>query len=225
MVAVFSRLALGFGCMILALMVGSARADSLFYSESGGGISGTLNGVSFSDATFSIVATADTSTITYTNPVFPIYSVFVTPTLTLVSGGNSSTVTLLATGGTNWSVISADLTGFSSNTSEIGFGLINGLSASGAALAGSGYFDNLASAHTFYGNPLWNTNFTFSTSAGDLVIGSSSGTSGSFTISSVPEPSSFVLAAFGVLLLIAARRRNEPKPVRMGSESGISRQN
>ncbi len=195
-----------------------AQAQQLSYTETGGNISGSLNGVNFSDATWTITATADPSTATFHTAggsiYAPVWAIFVTPTLTITSGSTSLSATL-----NGWDIESRDYS-FNppSAAGAMMFANANADGNTGVEMDRAAYitgtsadFNDLQSTGTFTGTSDFDTQ-TFSTSVGDLVISSDSAQPGKFDISSsnpVPEPSALGLSVLGGLCLLVRFRRRE----------------
>lgn len=194
----------------------AAHAQQLSYTETGGNISGSLNGVSFSDATWQLTATADSSAATYYSVggsiYAPVWALYVTPTLTITSGSTVFTATL-----TGWDIESRDYSfGSPGTAAAIMFSAANADGNEGVEQGFSAYlsgsfdnFVNLQSTGTFTGASGFDGQ-TYSTSAGDLIITSDSGQPGTFNITAapVPEPSTLCLSVLGGLgLLISFRRK------------------
>jgi hypothetical protein len=201
---------------VLAVTMLATQAQSTFtYTETGGNISGSLNGTNFSDATWTITATADPSTATFypaTGGLYaPVWAIFVTPTLTITSGPTILSATL-----SGWDVESRD---YSFNPPSIAAAIMFAdANADGRAgveqdfaaytTGTSANFNNLQSPGIFTGTSDFD-NQTFATSAGSLIVSSDSGQPGIFNISSVPEPSTLGLSVLGGLGLLASFRRGK----------------
>ena len=203
---------------VLAVTMLAAQAQQLSYTETGGNISGSLNGVGFSDATWTITATADSSTATFHaaggSLYAPVWAIYVTPTLTITSGSTMLSATL-----SGWDIESRDYSFNPPSTAgAIMFANANADGNTGVELDRAAYvtgtsanFNNLQSTGTFTGTSDFDTQ-TFATSAGDLVISSDSAQPGEFDISAsnpVPEPSALSLSVLGGLGLLVILRRGK----------------
>ena len=205
---------------VSTIAVIGAQAE-LTYTETGGNISGSLNGVGFLDATWTITATADPTTAMFyaaganNGDIYaPVWSIFVTPTITITSGPTILSATL-----SGWDIESRDYSAFNppdtaaaimfSNADADGNG---GVEQGNAAYTTgtSANFNNLQSTGDFSGTSDFDT-VTYVTSAGDLIVSSDSGQPGTFdiTITPVPEPSALGLAALGGLGVLAGFRRRK----------------
>ena len=196
----------------------AGRAQQLTYTETGGNISGSLNGVNFSDALWTITATADSSTATF-YPVggsiyAPVWALDVTPTLTITSGSTVLSATL-----TGWDIESRNYSAFNPPASSgvIMFSDANADGKTGVEQGSAAYtagtsanFNNLQSTGTFTGTSDFDTG-TFATSAGNLIVSSDSGQPGVFgiTAAAVPEPSALSLSVLGCLGLLLRFRRSK----------------
>jgi len=199
----------------LTSFAGISKGSTVYkYTESGGNISGTLNGTNFSNASWSIMAEADPSNATYYpagqniwTPCYAITNFSYQPFITIKSGSNILTATLI-----NFDIESRN---YYFNTSpnekaaimfaDVSSGVEQG---SAAYLTGnSSNFNNLGVIGTFLGISDFDKT-TFHTSAGDLIITSDSGVAGTFQVSTaVPEPSTYALFGLGALALVVAYRR------------------
>ena len=188
------------------LPVTSGRAAVVTYTLSGGKIAGTLNGVSFSGANFTIAANADPTQFVYsTHLVFPTLSQPATSTMT-IDGFAPFEIT------------------------SVNFGPFLSLPGMGNAIGGFAYeFNSFSLAGIATGGPMTNVSgkvkvvgsldasmgTILTTSAGDLIFAfpSYSGTgsfNGDFPSLAVPEPTSLTIFGLGVSGL-AFRARRKPK--------------
>lgn len=162
-------------------------------------MTGSLNGVPFSNATYVITATGDSAAVqsgTWGGAV-PIYTLPVSPTLALSSSGTEfARVSLLPLSGKQWTVDSMDLTllyypGFGLNTFAVDPSQITGI-VFGFGVAAPSFFNDLQSVASY--SPGLNAVTTtvdvgapYQTSGGDLVISAyNNPVGGSFTITADP---------------------------------------
>jgi hypothetical protein len=190
------------GCF---LMVNSAHAAVATYTLSGGKISGTLGGVSFSGADFTITADADPDN-------FVPGLVFGFP---LLSQPGVSTMTIV--GFTPFQIINANFGPFLADGSAFfgpgtGYGgfafQVSATELRGIAAVGP--LSSVSSNATVTGPLEASTEFAFTTTAGDLVLTAVSGTgtfSGEFPSSAVPEPTSMAIFGLGALGMAYRARR------------------
>ncbi|MFM1889809.1 MAG: hypothetical protein RLZZ565_566 [Planctomycetota bacterium] len=205
--------------------VDPAEAALMSYTLDGGGsrITGSIGGVSFTSASWTMTATADSSQVqsgTDQNAI-PVY--FIPTTVTLRIEQTSSpvaTVTMLdySSGSNNfvWGVYSADFSSyFGPGTGASGFGPVdvsttpNWTMAAGTArlnnISGGtpGIYNNLSASGSWSGSAgFWSQ--TYETSGGTLTVTSLSNSAGTWTITSVPGGGVAVLLAAG---LVRRRRR------------------
>jgi len=190
------------GCF---LMVNSAHAAVATYTLSGGKISGTLGGVSFSDADFTITADADPDN-------FVPGLVFGFP---LLSQPGVSTMTIV--GFTPFQITNANFGPFLADSSAFfgpgtGYGgfafQVSATEMKGIAAVGP--LSSLSNNATVTGPLEASTEFAFTTTVGDLVLTAVSGTgtfSGEFPPSAVPEPTSMAIFGLGALGMAYRARR------------------
>ncbi len=183
------------GICLLACLAASdtAQAGMRRYELSGGLISGTLNGVAFTNASWTISAEADTADIQYQAGEYPVWYQIPTPTISIASG--SSPLTANLTG--DWSLQSRDYNAAIANYASIYFvnSVIPG-EGFGAYISGENILSNLSTIATYSAGSGFNYARTYTTDVGNLFIASTSYNTGSFTVSpgaAVPEPSVNVL--------------------------------
>jgi hypothetical protein len=183
-------------------MISSANAGFASYTLSGGKIDGTLNGVSFALANFTITADVDPSNfVSGTYGGAPLLSQPGVSTMT-IDGLAAFQIT-----SANFGPVLVDLSFMAPGFGFGGFGLqrfANDLQAIGA----TGPLSSLASNVTVTGDLAGSTGFTFTTTAGDLMFTNTSGTAtfnGDFP--TVPEPTSITIFGLGALCLAYRARR------------------
>ena len=196
-------------CFLLScvLMVSSAHAAVVTYTLSGGTIDGTLDGVSFTGANFTITADADPSN-------FVPGTVFGAP---LLSQPAVSTMTI--DGFASFQITNANFGPFLADVANLvgpgigygGFAFPEGELLRGIAAIGP--LSSLSSNVTVTGALEGTADFTFTTTAGDLIFTSVSGNgtfNGEFPSSAVPEPTSMAIFGLGALgMAYRARRKSK----------------
>ena len=211
---IITRTLLGRLAALLCLTAPAAEAAVVTYTLTGGPVSGTLDGISFSASGFTITATADTSTIQngVLSTTLPLTVNPVTAYIQLNTSPSPINLTLM-TGPTQGAVMSVWSLRYDEKN-HYGFGNFTGfdgvLSANGGLTSTDIVRANLAtyssSSGTFgtFGAP------TYTTDGGTLAFNSMTGTTGTFTVSPVPEPAaatSSLLLSLGGLSLISRRKR------------------
>lgn len=209
---------------IALLSPSPARATTLQYLATGGAISGTLGGVAFSNATWTITATADPSSAVHYNKGdlggniwAPVWSLSTTAQLSITSGTGTLTATL-----TGWDIESRDYSVFGTANASVN-GFFNSFSDGNAGVEqGSGaYVQNNSAANPSVFNDLTavaaypaGTGFdvlSYATSGGTLALSADSMLGGTFTISGasspVPEPATGATLAAGLAMLGTVIRR------------------
>ncbi|MFN9244172.1 MAG: hypothetical protein ACK6DG_09380 [Cyanobacteriota bacterium] len=199
----FSRLAFVGVAASTALLWGAPPASQalLVYSASGPNISGSLGGIPFSQAAWSLTATADEALAQnniFSVPTLPgkfdLWSLPVSPKLKILTMASLLEADLLPTSMRRWLVLSGKFP--VGPTPKIGFvfttPFFNPETAAGLFGVQGSYVD-LKSPISFAGPSIFEA-FTFPSSAGPLVISFSSTHPGTFRIDPVPVP----LPALGV---------------------------
>lgn len=198
--------------IIASLTATKSQAADLIYSMSGGTISGTLNGVAFTDATYSVTATADPANIQSHTVLGVVPSTYLLATTTMTIDGFDPVIFTDALFG----VASANINAVSSGNSLIGFGTQLGSdSSTGFGPVGAGSPLLLSEPGSFSGDLITFTglvspgNATWATTGGTLVISSAGGIA-TLAITPVPEPSTILLGVSAAgLLAFTARRRTK----------------
>jgi len=196
----------------LILTCGSqVQAIDMIYTMSGGTFSGSLNGVAFTSATYSITATADPANVqTGAFGGQTLYGLLATPSIT-INGFAPATLTA-----SDWKVMSVDLNNMSTGFSVVIFGqlLANTPDFELQFSNGSGLYNNFSTvaSYTQADFGLGSGSNSLATSAGALLVTANSGTGtgvGVFTVVAVPEPSTYALTAIatGVMAYLARRRK------------------
>jgi PEP-CTERM motif len=168
-----------------------AKATVLDYSETGVG-SGTFNGTAFTNATFTIDTTADTTSITSIST--GVYAIVNTPTFLTFAGASPSSFTdnIQVVANTNQGSL-----GFGDNASNLAILFDQNSSTTSDVL--------LTPFGPVTGTPVFNAGDAFPTSAGPLVIDSIS--SVSFQATAVPEPASIALIGLAGVSFLSRRKR------------------
>jgi hypothetical protein len=175
-------------CVVLAALVGlvgfgEARADPITYTFTGTA-SGSLGANAFTNASFTIVSTADTSQVTMTGP-----GIFHIPDLTAtvsVAGLGTAAFTIPTINVSNQNLPGA---GFSAPDQDLAI-----LFELNQAFAS---YDLTTSIGPLSGPPEFNSGFHFATTSGDFVLNSVSGDV-TFTAQASPAPEPSALALFGL---------------------------
>ena len=188
---------------------GQARAGIMQYTLSGGGIFGTLNGVSFNNANFTITATADPANIT-TGSVgggpYPFQQLAATSTI-MIDGFAPTTFTDASFG-----VVAYDASKISAGFAFAGFGFASDATP-GFWAAGKSGPPNLAGAFNFSGSSDVSS-YSYGTAAGILTItGGDTLQNLTFTAAAVPEPGTMVLAGLVCGMGGVIYRRRAARPV------------
>jgi hypothetical protein len=185
-------------------MVNSAHAGVATYTLSGGKIDGTLNGVSFSGANFTITADADPDNFVpgAIIGIFPMLSQPATSTMT-IDGFATFQIT-----SPNFGVFLCDF--FVEPGAALGgFGL--DLDSDIAAFAAFGFVPSLSGNVTIIGELTLSEDVPFTTDAGVLVVTDFSDFgatfTGEFSSSAIPEPTSMAIFGLGSLGMAYRARR------------------
>jgi hypothetical protein len=192
------------GCF---LMVNSAHAAVATYTLSGGKIDGTLNGVSFSGANFTITADADPDNFVpgALVGVFPMLSQPATSTMT-IDGFATFQIT-----SPNFGVFLSDFSFAGPGAALGGFGLDLDSGSEIAVFAAVGFVPSLSGNVTIIGELTLSDNAPFMTDAGVLVVTDFSAFGATFTgefpPSAVPEPTSMAIFGLGALGMAYRARR------------------
>jgi hypothetical protein len=208
---------------LLPLAAPQAGLALMVYTATGSGINGSLGGTPFSDASWTLTATADeqlsSNTIIPAGPAgsFNLWSLPVSPRLKIETTAALFEADLLAAGSFRWLALSGTFP--FGPTPKIGF-VYTTPSFQPETAAGvfgvPGSFVNLRSPTSVAGPSIFET-LTYPTSAGSLVISSSSEVPGTFQITPVPTPlpALALAAAFSSSRRLRARRRRSLHPVQL----------
>jgi hypothetical protein len=222
---------LAFTSSIAAVVADASQLTSLDYQLLSVGLNGTLDGVEFNNATWSISASgspelvADYTFNMGTEIQFKVIPVDAAPVMTIADTVNSWSFELENIGTLEWFIMEIDYSPmFGPNATGYGFGLFDpaellaGTSNTHGFLAlGNAPFGNLVTGESFDvfgssggGSEGAEEDFTFSTSSGPLlafvVFGEAPGAF--IAAAAVPEPSTFAgLAGLGALGWAAGFRR------------------
>jgi len=198
-------------CFFLSsfLMVNSANAAVATYTLSGGTIDGTLDGVSFSGANFTITADADPANFVLgflPGPVpIPILSQPATSTMTIVGFATFKITTA------NFGPFLADFSAFAGPGFAFGGFGFDIDTPNGGGFAASGLVPSLSGNVTVTGGLTLSEDVIFTTDAGDLVVTSFDNNgamyTGEFPSSAVPEPTSMAIFGLGSLGMAYRARR------------------
>jgi hypothetical protein len=185
----------------LLLAAPTAGQAALVYSAAGSSISGSLGGTAFSDASWSLTATADEALSTLSSFTVPGQGTFqlwwlpVAPRLKIQTLATVLEADLQAATPFRWLALSGSFP--VGPTPKIGFVYttpwFNPETAAGVVQV-PGSFVNLQSPASFVGDSIFEPN-TFATTAGPLVISPSSPVPGFFRIDPVPSPLAVLGAA------------------------------
>ena len=204
--------------VVLHLVTPPASQALLVYSAAGSSISGSLGGVVFADARWTLTATADetlSTLISFPGPggMFQLWSLPVSPRVRIETLASVLEADLQPSNPFRWLALSGSFP--VGPTPKIGF-VYTTPSFQPETAAGviqvPGSFVNLQSPASFAGTSIFETN-TFTTTAGPLVISASSPVAGVFRIDPVPTPLP-VLAVAGALSWSRRLRRRVATGVR-----------
>ncbi len=191
--------AAGFLALAVAFVLVSiqpAQANPIVYIETGT-LTGTIGATSFTDAAVTLTTVADTSNIVLTNiDGYNIYENAGTTTIQIAGVGTAT-----FNGGDSFGAFSEDLTSVFAGTGNVGIADISQQVAIFGNFTTIPPFYDLSTSFTSTGTSSYNSN-SFSTTLGDLTIGSTSGNA-TFTATAVPEPATIVSAVFPCLLACA----------------------
>jgi hypothetical protein len=185
-------------------------------------LTGTLNGTSFTNASYALYGTGDTSDLASGtgfsgNPSFSYFYIPMTVKMEITEGATVYTMTLLPSSGNAWGAVSVDGTFFgAAGFATLPMNHLGVVGFTGGPFGGTdGIYNNLStpgrweipSNPTIFGNPML-------TNLGDLLLtGGNSAFNMYWEISNatqaVPEPSS--LAIFGLSALGLAQRVRRQK--------------
>ena len=196
-------------CFFLSsfLMVNSANAAVATYTLSGGTIDGTLNGVSFSDANFTITADADPANFVLEilpGPL-PFLSQPATSTMTIVGFATFKITTA------NFGPFLVDFSGVAGPGFAIGGFGFDLDTPNGGGIFAAGLASSLSGNVTVTGGLDLSEDVIFTTDAGDLVVTNfddfGATYTGEFPPFPVPEPTSMAIFGLGSLGMAYRARR------------------
>jgi hypothetical protein len=174
------------------------------YTATGGVITGSIGGNSFTDASWTITGTADAGTVQtgLANGTLPVVYNYLVPVITIIDGGSSWTATLLDPSGAQWAVGSTDYSVMGVDASFSGFIALD------ATLNGEGFgaltappdASDLVTPRTILGTQLANLSSPAETSLGTLTISDTTDGAASFNIAAVPIPGTLALLGVGGLI-------------------------
>ena len=189
-------------CAALAALSATASAAVMTYTQTGV-LSGSLGGTSFTDAAVTLRVTADTANVKYEllSGVIPAWTNAGVTTID-IDGFETATFN----GPNAYGAYSQNLSFFLDGTTLTGIGELSDYYTilGNYQTAEPNYA--LDTAKTFTGSATTTNGTYYSTTLGDLITTSVSGSS-TFT-AAVPEPSAFALLGLGALGLVARRRRS-----------------
>jgi hypothetical protein len=203
---------LGFRHIFFSLLItfacGQGQAATIIYSGIGDSISGSLGGVVFSNAAYTITLPSDTANIIDIQALYPGYPI---PVYNIEGVSGIGSIEIAGVGTATFTnalgLIAADQRIFG-GTTQIAFRLDNG--AVGSLPFISGDFDvwDLTDPYsrTAPVDPTMPLNVDMGTSMGALRITGISGNI-TFTTSAIPEPSRALLSMAGLGILAMRRRR------------------
>lgn len=212
------RIALAGGLSALAGVQANAAVLNYAFDSGSATITGTIGSTSFSNATWSMSTTTDTSGLATGNflGVFPIRYIASTVTLTINAVGGPITVSMLGqVSRPVTAVASLDLGAITADTVRLFFGHFTSGATNGD---GAGIIDvqaglfpvSLVTVGSWIGSSSFNPG-NYETTGGTLNVSvSSTGLDGVFTISAagvVPLPGAAGLAACGLVAMGRRRRR------------------
>jgi hypothetical protein len=207
---------------LLTLAAPQAGLALMVYSATGSSISGSLGGTPFSDASWMLTATADEQLSSLTTiPAGPagsfnLWSLPVSPRLKIETAAAMFEADLLPAGDFRWLALSGTFP--FGPTPKIGF-VYTTPSFQPETAAGvfgvPGSFVNLKHPYSAVGPSIFEI-LTYPTSAGSLVISSSTTAPGTFQIAAVPTPlpALALAAAFSCSRRLRSRRARTRHPAR-----------
>lgn len=203
---------LSWAVLVVAAAAATANAAITTYTFDGGSstVDGTLGAISFTNATFKFMATADSANAQYSTDPVPNYSILATVSLEITDGANVYTATFLET----MRVVSFDKNQDSAGLGAAGFaGNVGGFLGviTGGTYGGTpGIFNNLATPGTWTGLGSV-VSQTYSTDAGAFQMSNQTNAyDATWTISgsaSVPEPTSLAIFGVGAICVAFGARR------------------
>ena len=200
----------------IALSTAAFGATTMAYTVTGGSISGTLNGVQFENAAWTMTATADSAGVLLylLNGVEPMYCMPVSPTLTIDDGVSTPLIVNmlnLTVPSLTWAVVSVDQSDPDPANASGMLWLSDDLNDGfGPVIFAEGPYFDLTSPISEQGQGMFIPG-RYLTDAGLLEITNFSGL-GTFTATAVPETSTILptmaLIAGGLMIRRRSNRRH-----------------
>ncbi len=190
--------------LIFAAISNHAMSSPMIATETGN-ISGSLNGVLFSNAAVTFTTVGDTSNQTSLSSATIANYIIVGTTTVAIAGFSTATFT----GSDQFGILRADYSTLIPG--YVGDGIVDTTTALGVLMnLYSGTFGDLSMSSTSTGLA-YSVAATYSTDLGALVLTAQSSGVSTFTetVQSVPEPTSIAILGSSVVGLIAMRRRKQ----------------
>jgi hypothetical protein len=207
-------------CLFLTIC-GQVQAATMNYVLNGGDhrLTGTLNGTSFTNASYALYGTGDTANLTSgaLQGTTPYFFIPMTVTMEITEGSTVYTMTLLPSSGNAWGAVSLAFPGFgAAGFATLPMNHLGVVGFTGGPFGGSvGIYNNLSSPGRWeipsnpniFGNPML-------TNLGDLLITAGNTTFNMYweisnATQAVPEPSSMAIFGLSALGLACRARRQK----------------